>query len=418
MAWVPVNVSADAKSAAELTARTSYGRLLARLTRQTGNLAAAEDALADAFAQALTSWPVTGVPDSPEHWLLTVSRRRVFDASRHNSVRSKPEVLAALASAEGTEPAADGVHDDRLRLMLVCAHPAIDEAVRPALILQVVLGLEAQQMSSAFLVSTDTLTKRLVRAKAKIKANGLRFEEPAPEDLPARLAVLLEAIYAAYFLGKEGAVADGDPSDTLRREAVYLANVVASALPEEPEALGFLALLSFLDARREAQTSAGLFVPLLEQRPATWDLALITRGNELLSHASKARRLGPFQLEAAIQAAHCYRAKSGEVPWKEITQLYATLIEHYPTIGARVGHAVALASAERAPIAGLTLLSAIPPADVRSYQPYWVARAYLCELAGDLAASREALTRAIGLTNHPRLHQFLQHRLAALGRVM
>lgn len=407
----------DTRRAAEFAARTSYGRLLARLTRQTGNLAAAEDALADAFSQALTHWPTSGVPDAPEHWLLTVSRRRIFDWSRQASVRSRPEVLAALTREEDEpEHDAERLHDDRLRLMLVCAHPAIDEAVRPALILQVVLGLQAQQMSSAFLVTTDTLTKRLVRAKAKIKTNGLRFEEPAPEDLAARLSVLLEAIYAAYFLGKEGAVADGDPRDELRREAFYLANVVATSLPREPEALGFLALLSFLEARRSAQTSAGLFVPLLEQDASDWNLMLIEQGNELLARASKAQRLGPFQLEAAIQAAHCYRARSGEVPWKEIALLYGTLVEHFPTVGALVGHAVAIASAERAPLAGLTLLAALPVDDVRDYQPYWVASSHLHELAGQLDASHEALRRALELTRHPRLEHFLGKRLATLRR--
>jgi RNA polymerase sigma-70 factor (ECF subfamily) len=408
--------AAPSHDTAERIARASYGRLLAYLAGRWRDLAAAEDALAEAFATALERWPAEGVPERPEGWLLTVARRKLTDAARGERIRRRPELVARLAGEEpGAPDDADTLPDERLRLMLVCAHPAIDAAVRPALILQTVLGLEVKAMAGAFLLSTETLTKRLVRAKAKIKAAGLRFEEPAPADLGPRLHALLEAIYAAYFLGREGALDAGDAHDRLRGEAVYLAGVVAAALPENAEAQGFLALLLFCEARRPAQLDeAGEFVPLLEQDPRKWDRALLRAGQARLIAAAAHETRGPFQLEAAIQAAHCYRARSGEVPWREIATLYQTLVRDYPTTGARVGMAVAVAHAEGDAGAGLALLDRIDPALVRSYQPFWAARWHLHETAGQRAEAQRCLERALGLTTHPRLQRFLRARLARL----
>ena len=242
---------------AAFVAHESYGRLVAYLATRWGDLAAAEDALGAAFVAALERWPTAGVPERPESWLLTVARRKLIDSARHNEILRRPEIVAALNDAMTTHSApASALPDERIRLMLVCAHPAIDTKIRPALMLQAVLGLEAKTMASAFLVSAETMTKRLVRAKAKIRAAGLRFEEPTASDMHQRLHTLLEAIYTAYFLGREGAVADGDAHDQLRDEAVYLARTVAIALPLAAEALGFLALLTFCEARRAAQVNA------------------------------------------------------------------------------------------------------------------------------------------------------------------
>ena len=276
---------------AAFVARESYGRLVAYLATRWGDLAAAEDALGAAFVAALERWPTAGVPARPESWLLTVARRKLIDSARHNAILRRPAIVAALNDALTMHRApAAALPDARIRLMLVCAHPAIDPKIRPALMLQAVLGLEAKTMASAFLVSAATMTKRLVRAKAKIRAAGLRFEEPTAADMQPRLHTLLEAIYAAYFLGREGAVADGDGHDQLRDEAVYLARTVANALPLAAEALGFLALLTFCEARRAAQVNAaGAFVPLLEQDAGRWDRALMREG---LSAAGAGRRAG------------------------------------------------------------------------------------------------------------------------------
>ncbi|MEM9488059.1 MAG: DUF6596 domain-containing protein [Myxococcota bacterium] len=402
----------SAHETAEFVARASYGRLVAYLATRWRDVAGAEDALADAFAAALERWPRSGVPDKPESWLLTVAGRKLTDAARHAHIRQRPDVVAALRKEEETSlhvPA--DFPDERIRLMLVCAHPAIHARVRPALILQTVLGLDAKGMAPAFLVSAETMTKRLVRAKAKIRDAGLRFEVPEPSELAGRLHTLLEAIYAAYFLGREGALSAGDGRDQLAAEAFYLARVVASALPNNSEALGFLALLSFCEARRAAQVdAAGDFVPLLEQDPATWDVALMDEGYNVLDRAAVHNEIGPFQLEAAIQGAHCYRARSGQTPWTEIASLYRALVSRYPTVGATVGLAVATAHADE-PSAGLAILETLDAHSVRSYQPYWVAMWHLHEMRGDRTKAHRFLLRALGLTANPRLQRYLRSRL-------
>jgi RNA polymerase sigma-70 factor (ECF subfamily) len=377
---------------AAFVARESYGRLVAYLATRWGDLAAAEDALSAAFVAALERWPTAGVPERPESWLLTVARRKLIDSARHNEILRRPDIVAALNDAMTTHSApASALPDERIRLMLVCAHPAIDAKIRPALMLQAVLGLEAKTMASAFLVSAETMTKRLVRAKAKIRAAGLRFEEPTASDMQQRLHTLLEAIYAAYFLGREGAVADGDAHDQLCDEALYLARTVAKALPLAAEALGFLALLTFCEARRMAQVNAaGAFVPLLEQDAGMWDRALMREGYLLLERAAAQGEIGPFQLEAAIQAAHCYRARSGSVPWDEIKLLYHALVTHYPTMGGMVGYAVATAHAEHDPSNGLTILNGIDPISFSIFHsPFSMLSCPACWRSATSAGSRK-----------------------------
>lgn len=402
-----------AHHAAELAARASYGKLLARLAARTRDVATAEDALAEAFASALTSWPASGVPEAPDAWLLAVARRKWVDMGRHASLRRRPDVVAALVAEEARESDPNGIPDERIRLMLVCAHPAIDPSVRPALILQTVLGVEAATMAPLFLVGTETMTKRLVRAKAKIRASGLRFEEPEPADMPERVHAVIEAVYAAYVLGREGAVAEGDVRDELRQEALYLAEVIARALPERGEPLGFLALLRFCEARRPGQVGpAGAFVPMLEQDTARWDREQMRAGYELLRLAAAKGELGPFQLEAAIHGAHCYRAHTGTVPWAEIVTLYQSLVSHFPSVGATVGLAVATAHAESSPGAGIAILLRLEPTLVQGYQPWWAALGYLHERAGNASEAHRCLSRALGLTSHPRLQAYFRGRLA------
>ncbi len=408
--------SESAHATAERVARASYGKLLAHLATRWRDVAAAEDALSEAFAAALERWPREGVPQKPEAWMLAVARNKLTDAARATAVRKRPDIVAQVAgdAMEWNVMSADDVPDERLRLMLACAHPAIDAAVRPALILQVALGLEVRQMASAFLLSTDTLNKRLVRAKAKIKATNLRFEEPAPEDLGPRLHALLEANYAAYFIGREGALIDGDFNDELAAEAVYLSGVIASLLPSNPEAKGLRALLLFCEARRTAQRdAAGEFVPLLDQDTRLWDGALLQNAYELVGEAARLGTIGPFQLEAAIQAAHCYRARAGSTPWRDIAALYQSLVALHPTVGAMVGMAVATGEAHGA-TAGLTVLDTLEESLVRSYQPYWVARSHLLDKLGETSAAIQCLSRALGLTSHPRLRSYLQRRLATI----
>ncbi|HEX4327916.1 MAG TPA: DUF6596 domain-containing protein, partial [Burkholderiales bacterium] len=314
-------MTTSAWQAAESAARDSYGRLLAYLAYRWRDIAAAEDALADAFAAALATWPRDGVPASPDAWLMTAAKRNLLQAARHAKLASDPAVTILLGEEEGmTEPAHDNPHtipDDRLKLLFVCAHPAIDPAIHTALMLQTVLGLEAKQIAAAFLVQPATLAQRLVRAKAKIRDAGLRFEEPEPHELPERVHAVLEAIYAAYSLGWDGALDAQSPD--LAHEALYLAQLVRKLLPEnEPaaaEAAGLLALLLFCQSRHAARAGAdGAFVPLHEQDTAHWDRAMMQAANQSLWQAAALKSPGRFQLEAAIQSAHCQRAFGGAVP--------------------------------------------------------------------------------------------------------
>lgn len=401
-----------AQQAAQQAARHAYGRLVAWLAWQWRDIAAAEDALGEAFASALERWPHDGVPASPEGWLLTAAKRELLMAARRKRLADDPTLTVLWPGDDTAAPEPETVPDDRLRLLFVCAHPAIDASMRSALMLQTVLGIDAARIGSAFLVAPATMAKRLVRVKAKIKANGIPFEAPGPDEMPERLQAVLEAIYGAYTLDWNG----DDTAAPLADEALFLAELVAAQLPGEAEALGLLALLWLCEARRPARLdAAGEFVPLDQQDTARWDHQAIARADRLLARAAALRNVGPLQLEAALQAAHCARAATGVTPWPAIVLLYERLLEQAPTVGAQVGHAVAAAQASGEPADGLALLQAIDPARVAAYQPWWAAQAHLSALAGAHDAARAGYTRALGLTSDPALRRFLQRRLAELG---
>ena len=401
----------DAAAAAETAARRSYGRLLAWLAWQWRDVAAAEDALAEAFAVALERWPLDGVPASPDAWLLTAARRQLLVAARRQRLADDPTLTVLWPDEHEAAPDAPALPDTRLRLMFVCAHPAIDAGVHSALMLQTVLGLDAARIASAFLVKPEAMTKRLVRAKSKIRATGLRFEEPEPREWPERLASVLEAIYGAYTL--HWGQVDDAASGELAAEAMFLAELVAAHLPHEPEALGLVALLWLCEARRPARSE--VFQPLHEQDALRWDHALVARANAALLQAAAHRSAGPYQLEAAIQAAHVQGRMAGRVPWDGIVRLYEHLLALAPTVGAHIAHAVAVAHARDAR-AGLSLLDAIEGERVASHQPWWAARAHLLAMEGSHADAAAAYGRALALTVEPRLRDWLAaRRLAELA---
>jgi len=326
--------------------------------------------------------------------------------------------VLALFDAETdavTEAMPEAVPDDRLKLMFVCAHPALNPAVHAPLMLQAVLGLDAKRIAEAFLVSPSAMAQRLVRAKAKIRDAGLRFEPPEASELPERLAAVLEGIYGAYTIGSNLATQGDDASQpglmsALADEAVYLARLVVQLQPQSAEALGLVALMLYCEARRPAQFDAdGHFVSLTRQDTARWSREKIQEAEACLWHASQMQQPGCFQLEAAIQSAHCQRAATGQTPWTAIAALYGALVAIDASVGGRIGQAVALAESG-ALMQGLAVLHAVPETEVASHQPYWVALAHLQRLAG--ADARPALTRAIGLTADARLREHLSKGLA------
>ncbi|MHB2167076.1 RNA polymerase sigma factor [Alsobacter sp. R-9] len=404
----------DPRRAAERAARTSYGRLLAFLSARTRDVAAAEDALAEAFRAALETWPIRGVPDKPEAWLLTAARRTLIDAARRAATRSHATeaLLDALAEAEEERMAAASrdIPDTRLALLFVCAHPQIDPGARTPLMLQTVFGLDAARIAGAFLTSPATMGQRLVRAKARIRDAGLRFEVPGPEAWGERLAAVLEAVYAAYGTGWDD-VSGSDPRRAgLAGEAIDLARLLVDLLPGEPEALGLLALVLHCEARRDARRdAAGGFVALAEQDTALWSQPLQREAEEALRRAAALGRPGRFQTEAAIQSVHAMRARAGTTDWPMVAMLHDALLVFALGIGARVSHAAAHAEAS-GPVAGLRLLDALPQDAVRSYQPYWALRAHLLARSGAVEEARAAFGLAIGLSEDPAVRDFLRTR--------
>jgi predicted RNA polymerase sigma factor len=371
----------DARQAAEAAARASYGRLVAYLSSRSRDVATAEDALGDALRAALERWSLDGVPEKPEAWLVTTAQRKLIDSVRREQVRSSSKATLLLITDQ-MAPETAGFPDERLKLLFVCVHPAIDPASRTPLMLQAVLGLEAARIASAFLVAPAAMSQRLVRAKSKIRDAGIAFEVPEMDELPNRLEAVLDAIYAAYGAGWEYAVGADPHSTHLAEEALWLARLVVELLPDEPEAKGLLALLLHCEARRTARRSRdGSFVPLSEQDANQWHRPMMVEAEQLLAAAAALKRMGRFQLEAAIQSAHAERVRSGSVDWAAIVRLYDGLIAIAPSIGAMLGRAGAVAAIGAAEDA-LALIEDIPPVTIATHQPYWALRGHLLQRLG------------------------------------
>ena len=399
------NVQEITHRTVERVARESYGRLVAYLSSQTRDVASAEDALSDALVAALKTWPRDGVPQNPEGWLLTSARHSFIDLVRHQRVAEASESTLLLLREEPR----DGTlfQDERLKLLFVCAHPAIDPAMHTPLMLQTVLGLDAARIAHAFLVSPTTMGQRLVRAKTKIRDGGIQFEVPEERELPQRLDAVLEAIYAAFGIGWDDMAGVDQRGRDLAEESIWLARVLLQLMPTEAEVRGLLALMLHCEARRPARRGPdGRYIPLTEQDSQQWSLPLIEEAERHLAEASSRGRTGRFQLEAAIQSVHAERARSGRTEWDAIMLFYQQLIRVSPTLGTRTGYAAAVAEA-KGPEAGLAVLDGIDLDAVSTYQPYWAVRAHVLQRLGKTSEAGDAFDRAIGLAEDQAVRQFL-----------
>lgn len=394
-----------AEQQAEFAARNHYGKLLAILASRSGDIAAAEDGLADAFAAALAQWPDRGIPANPAAWLLTVARRSIG----HRRARSDTALRAIEAirllndERQGAEPDAFGDH--RLKLLFVCAHPAISVDVQAPLMLQTVLGLDAARIASCFLVSPRAMGQKLVRAKTKIRDAGIAFAVPDASALEARTDAVLSAIYAAFGSGWED-VAGADPKlSGLAEEAIWLGRLMLTLRPDDAEAKGLMALMLHCEARRAARRDAeGHFVPLRLQDMERWSSAMIAEAEGHLHAAAALRAPGRFQTEAAIQSLHWHQRVSGRHFGPQLVRLYDVLTSQWPSTGALVAGAVAQAengdSAE-----ALRILDTLGAP--RDYQPWWAARARILWLTGERDAADAAARIAAGLSRDKAVQHFL-----------
>lgn len=406
---------ANSTEAIDTAARESYGRLVAWLSARCGSIALAEDALGDALTAAVTEWAKSGIPAKPEAWLLTVAKRRLVDQQRRGQVRDENagelehQLKLHLEAGEAADvPFGQGLHDRRLELMFVCAHPEIPEKLRTPLILQAVLGLTAEKIGSALLLSPSAMAQRLVRVKRSIEAKGLRFEIPDPSEFPARLGYVLDAIYAAYGMAWDAESTASDRASGLSSEALWLARLLLELLPDEAEPKGLYALLCYCESRREARRSkGGRFVPLDEQDTQLWNAELIVEGEKALWLASRIQQGGPYQTEAAIHSLHAHRARSGKTDWNGIHWLYSVLCDQYPSLGAAVGYAASFGRIGEA-AQGLEVLDQLDADRVARHQPYWAVRAWLLRELKQPQASRSAYEQAIGLCSDASVRTWLQ----------
>ncbi|MEM6389908.1 MAG: DUF6596 domain-containing protein [Pseudomonadota bacterium] len=405
----------DVRARAEDVARAAYGKLIAMLASRTGDIVAAEDALADAFVAALKTWPERGIPDKPEAWLLTVAKNRRTDQARRDArlvITDEANDMADMQQIDTqTIPVENAELDERLKLLFVCAHPAIDASIRTPLMLQTVLGLEAQDIAAAFLVSPTAMAQRLVRAKKKIKSAGIPFVLPEPDAYPERMEAVLEAVYGAYAVDWMSGPGD------LSHEALFLSSILAELAPDNPEALGLTALIGLIEARRAARLVDGVLVPVPEQDVTLWDSDLIDRSVSLLTQASLKGAPGRFQLEAAIQAVHAARAVTGQTDWRALSQLYAGLMRDHPSIGGAVSRAAVVAQ-DAGPAEGLKMLALIDFDGLDAYQPYHAVRAHCLAGLARTAEAAEAYAKALELCSDRPSRAWLEKKIDELRKKM
>ncbi|WP_433179478.1 RNA polymerase sigma factor [Actinoallomurus sp. CA-150999] len=392
--------------------REEWGQVVATLIRLTGDWDLAEDCAQDAFTQAIQRWPAEGIPPRPGAWLTTTARNKAIDRLRRAAVGvAKMRELASAVSTADVD-GADGFPDDRLRLMFTCCHPALPFEARVALTLRTLAGLTTAEIARAFLVSEGTMSKRLTRAKGRIRDEGIPFQIPSPELLPERLASVLGVLYLLFNEGYAASGGDALIRQGLSDEAIRLGRLLVRLMPEEPEAAGLLALMVLHDARRPARLDGDALVPLEEQDRSRWQHERIAEGTAVLDEALRHGRVGPYQIQAAIAACHATAPSFEETPWVEIAALYRRLEALVPSAIVRLNRAIAVGMVD--PGRGLALLSALE-SELRDHHLLPAAQADLLRRQGRRPEAALAYRSALALAPTGPERRYLERRLAEIS---